>query len=146
MLFFGEKLTGKRIVQGAHPGNHNHNHNNEHVVNKCPNNLRILYFNVRSLYPKFDELCAQCDIEKPDVICLTETWLCADIIESECTIPGYKYIRCDRNRHGGGVAVYISENLEFQVIMCGPSGLEFLLVSVHNVNNAHRKLYIGVWY
>ena len=146
MLFFGEKLTGKRIVQGAHPGNHNHNHNNEHVVNKCPNNLRILYFNVRSLYPKFDELCAQCDIEKPDVICLTETWLCADIIESECTIPGYKCIRCDRNRHGGGVAVYISENLEFQVIMCGPSGLEFLLVSVHNVNNAHRKLYIGVWY
>ena len=67
-------------MQGARPG--------DHVVNECPNNLSILYFNVRSLYPKFDELCAQCDIEKPDVICLTETWLCADIIESECTIPG----------------------------------------------------------
>ena len=78
---------------------------------------------------------------------LTETWLCEDIIESECVIPGYKCIRHDRNRHGGGgCIVYISNKLEFQVTMSGPNGLEFLLVSVHNANNAHRKVYIGLWY
>ena len=80
----------------------------------------MLYFNARSLYPKFDELCAQCDMEKPDIVCLTETWLCEDITESECVIPGYKCIRYDRDRHGGGVALYISNKLEFQVTMSGP--------------------------
>ena len=109
-------------------------------------NLRILYFNARSLYPKLDELSAQCDIEKPDVVCLTETWLSEDIMESECAIPGYRCVRCDRNRHGGGIALYISNKFEFQVTMCGPKELEFLLVSLHNINNAHQKVYIGLWY
>ena len=124
-------------MQGARP--------DKHVTTECSNNLRILYFNVRSLYPKFDELCAHCDMEKPDVVCLTETWLYKEITELECT-PGYKLIRHDRNRNGGGIALYISNKLEFQVTMCGPSGLEFLLLSVHNVNNTHCRLYIGVWY
>ena len=60
-------------------------------------NLHILHYNARSLYPKFDELCAICDIEKPDVVCITETWFCNDIAETECTIHGYKCVRCDRN-------------------------------------------------
>ena len=48
--------------------------------------LHILYFNVRSLCPKLDELHALCDIEKPEVVCITETWLCDDIGESEVSI------------------------------------------------------------
>ena len=92
--------------------------------------MRILYFNARSLYPKEDELRALCDMEKPDIVSITETWLYEDICESESYIIGYKCVRCDRNRHGGGVALFISEKLEFQVTMCGPKELEFLLVSV----------------
>ena len=34
--------------------------------------------------------------------------------------------------------------------MSGPDGLEFLLVSVHGVNNGvnnnHNKVYVGIWY
>ena len=42
----------------------------------CPDkHLRILYFNARSLYPKLDELRALCDMEKPDILSITETWL-----------------------------------------------------------------------
>ena len=63
-------------MQGAHP--------DKHGKTECSGNLRMLYCNARSLYPKFDELCAQCDMEKPDIVCLTETWLCEDITESEC--------------------------------------------------------------
>ena len=122
------------------------NTDRSHVENQCSKNLRILYFNARSLYPKLDELSAQCDIEKPDVVCLTETWLSEDIMESECAIPGYQCVRCDRNRHGGGIALYISNEFEFLVTMCGPKELEFLLVSLHNINNAHQKVYIGLWY
>ena len=85
-------------------------------------------------------------MEKPDVVCFKETWLGADIVELECTIPGYKCIRLDRNRHGGGVALFISNKLEFQVTMYGPCGLEFLVVSIHNANNTQRKFHVGVWY
>ena len=69
-------MAEKRFVWGDCP--------DKHMTNECSNYLRTLYFNGRSLYPKLDELYAQCDTEKLDVVCLTETWLCADIIESEC--------------------------------------------------------------
>ena len=39
-----------------------------------------------------------------------------------------------KNSNGSGVALYVSDKLEFQVIKCGPNGLEFLLVSVHNAD------------
>ena len=68
---------------------------------------------------------------------------CDDIGELEVSIPGYS---CVRNRHGGGVALFISDKLEYQVTMCGPNELEFLLVSVHSTNNVNEKVYIGLWY
>ena len=77
-------------------------------------------------------------------MCITETWLCDDIGESEASIPGYNCIRCYRNRYGGGVALFISDKLEFEVAMCGPRELEFLLVSVYSTNN--EGVYIGLWY
>ena len=69
-----------------------------------------------------------CTLQTPDIICITETWLCGDIENSECHLPGYNCIRCDRDRHGGGVALFISDKLGYEVTMSGPDGLEFLLV------------------
>ena len=65
-------------MQGARP-----DHNNSNYV-------RILYFNARSLYPKYDELCAFSEVEKPNIICITESWLHMHdgILPSECYIPG----------------------------------------------------------
>ena len=48
-------------------------------------------------------------------MCFTETWLCDDTGESEFFIPGYICIRCNRNRHGSGVALFISDKLDNQV-------------------------------
>ena len=42
--------------------------------------------------------------------------------------------------------MYVSDKLEFQVTMCGSREVEFLLISVHNVNNAQQRLHIGLWY
>ena len=55
-------------------------------------------------------------------------------------------MRCDRHRHGGGVAMFISDNLESQVLLCGANNLELLVVSVYNSNNARQKVHIGLWY
>ena len=59
-----------------------------------------MYYNA---IPKHDELCATMEVHNPDVICTVETWLCADVLDSEVALPGYQIHRKDRNRHGGGV-------------------------------------------
>ena len=46
----------------------------------------------------------------PDVVCLVETWLCSDILDTEISIPNYSIVRLDRNRHGGGVAYDIQKS------------------------------------
>ena len=103
----------------------------------------IMCFNCRSMLPKFDELVALCLNDKPDVICLVETWLCEDILDSEIHIPNYFILRLDRNRHGGGVALYIHNSILYNVLLCGPAGLELIVVSLSRII---FKLCIGVFY
>ena len=69
--------------------------------------LSILYFNARSILPKFDELQAVCLTLDPDIICITETWLSSDIEDQEIVLSGYYSCRLDRNRHGGGLVIFL---------------------------------------
>ena len=54
-------------------------------------------------------------------------------------------MRCDRHRHGGGELLYmfISDNLESHVLLCGANDLELLVVSVYNSNNARQRFILG---
>ena len=72
----------------------------------------IFLSNVRSLLPKFDEVCVFASMEKPDVMIFCETWLNAEIDKLVC-IPGYNDpIRHDRvSRRGGGVCIYSREEI-----------------------------------
>ena len=65
----------------------------------------------------------------PDVICITESWLCSDILDSEILISGYQTMRLDRNRHGGGVLMYV---LDKYIVKRLPShaSLELLTVTL----------------
>ena len=67
--------------------------------------LSVIYYNVRSILPKLDELSLLAKTHNPDVICIVEPWLSADISDPEIAIPGYYAHRLDRNRNacGGGV-------------------------------------------
>ena len=47
------------------------------------------------------------------MIALTETWLDDSVNDSELIINNYCLIRADRNRQGGGVCLFIRENLTF---------------------------------
>ena len=108
------------------------------------NGLKILYYNARSIIPKLDELQLLCAAENPSIVCLVETWLEGDIQDTELTIPNYTIIRLDRNRHGGGVAMFIHDSLSHNVLVSGPSDLELLIVSIVLPNL--RKLCLGVFY
>ena len=93
--------------------------------------LKILYYNARSLLPKFDELLILADSHNPDVICITESWLSVDIQDSEILIPGYQSLRHDRNRHGGGILMYVSHRFTVKLLPFHPS-LELLTVTLHS--------------
>ena len=48
-----------------------------------------------------------------DIICLNETFCDSSVSDEEISLPEYTIVRRDRNRHGGGVAMYIRNNLTF---------------------------------
>ena len=63
-------------------------------------------------------------------MCITESWLCNDIHDSELLLPGYQCLRYDRNRHGGGVLMYVSHKYAVKQLS-SHSSLELLTVTVH---------------
>lgn len=79
--------------------------------------LRILYINARSLRNKLDDIEIMLNsMQKPDILVITETWLYEN--ESDYYhITGYNSEFCSREIRGGGVAVYLKEEIEYGVIM-----------------------------
>ena len=76
--------------------------------------IHLLHLNINSLLPKIDEVRDFIKKSNASVLGLTETKLDDSISNQEIDIQGYILIRSDRNRHGGGVACYIKNNLCFQ--------------------------------
>ena len=112
------------------------------------NSLSVLSLNARSLLPKRDELVALCLATSPDIVCITETWLSPDIADSEVSTPDYSLFRKDRNRRGGGVAMYVRQCLRaavHPVLHSVPSAasLEILLLSIFSTK---QRMNIGTFY
>ena len=68
-------------------------------------------------------------------MCIVETWLNHSILDCELNVPHYCLIRLDRNRHGGGVLLYIREDLSYNIAFTGPENLELLGVTLHHDNS-----------
>ena len=58
-------------------------------------------------------------------MCISKSWLGADIEDNGLLIDDYKIVRLDRNRHGGGVALYITTH---KVIYSGNRTFECLFL------------------
>ncbi|CAF0796484.1 unnamed protein product, partial [Didymodactylos carnosus] len=62
----------------------------------------------KSLTSQIDYVNAYLALNRPVILCLTETWLDDSVQNSVIDIPFYHPpLRLDRDRHGGGCAVYI---------------------------------------
>ena len=112
------------------------------------NSLRVLYFNARSLLPKLEELQVLVSVHKPlNIICITESWTSHDITGQELSIPGFHLFRRDRNRHGGGVLMYVSDTIQCKRlnIICAGEDLEILSIAVHN-ECSNLKMAISLFY
>ena len=75
--------------------------------------LHLIHLNINSLLSKIDELRAIAKKSRAAVIGITESKLDESVTDEEINIDGYELIRSDRNRHGGGVACYIRNDISF---------------------------------
>jgi hypothetical protein len=96
----------------------------------------ITHINVRSILPHIDELRLIFKDNSPAVIAITETWLDDSVADSEVEIYGYSLHRLDRcNKRGGGVALYLSNNLKYirkSELEEGPEAL-WMQVELNNI-------------
>ena len=87
--------------------------------------------NVRSLVHKISELRFIATKTRAVVISLSETWLDESVLDSEMSISDYCLVRCDRNRNGGGVCLYIRNDIPFsQRLDLGSDDLELLCCDI----------------
>ena len=109
--------------------------------------LSIIYFNARSLLPNIDELRAIAEADSPNILCVVESWLSNDISDNELAIDQYQILRPDRDRHGGGVLMYVHCSLSPRVLSAGDHSLELLAVSVSPVgSNSNSKFCISLFH
>ena len=77
-------------------------------------------------------------------MCLVETWLGSEVLDNEVLIPNYSIVRLDRNRHGGGVAMYIHDSVPYNVLPNGSADLEFLVSLSRNNSLTSTKNRKGI--
>ncbi len=80
-----------------------------------------------------------------DVICVNETWLDNSVNNHEIGLDGYDLIRKDRNRHGGGVAMFIRNTINYKIrsdIM--PENLETITVEI--TKPKAKPFLLSTWY
>ena len=77
--------------------------------------LKCTHHNIRSLYRNMDEIRVLHDNDI-HVLALNETLLDVSIHDNELRIQDYDLIRKDRNRNGGGVAIYIQSSISYELV------------------------------
>ena len=75
--------------------------------------IQIIYS--YSLIPKLHEVKFIAQKTKAACICISESWLNDSVPDAEVHIDNYCLQRKDRNRHGGGVCIYIRSDLSFNI-------------------------------
>ena len=71
----------------------------------------VASLNVNSLLLHIDEIRATVKELGIHILAINETKLDGHIADELVDIDGFSIKRCDRNRNGGGVAIYVKDNL-----------------------------------
>lgn len=85
---------------------------------------KFVLLNVRSLLPNINLIRHDFELSNYAVIGINETWLNQKIPDPLVSIKGFNLLRSDRkgNKRGGGLILYINDNLEFESL---PDHLNF---------------------
>ena len=111
--------------------------------------LRVLYTNSRSLGNKINELRAIAASEKPDILCISESWINLQNkhFKAEYVIEGYKLFNTDRagNKKGGGVVMYVKDTIRSSIKTEFKTCKESETVWVE-IKNDRKSLVLGLVY
>ncbi|CAF1606810.1 unnamed protein product, partial [Didymodactylos carnosus] len=110
--------------------------------------IKISSMNIRSLVPQKDAVSAYLSLIRPAVLCLTETWLDNTVADNDISFFEYHVPwRLDRNRHGGGCAIYVRTDfhsvrlVEFEEAMFEIHAIRLTLMNQQHVTilNIYRR-------
>lgn len=123
---------------------------NQNLIKLCSDFL-ILHYNCRSIMNKIEELWNICSKLKPEIICLTETWLDESSSKTAHIPEGYKILRCDRTEtfkqkygktNGGGTAILYREDIRVRKLKIDKDDQETQWIEV----KAKPNFILGVVY
>ena len=80
--------------------------------------ISMAAINVRSILPKIEEIRLLLSVTSLDILNVCETWLDNSVNDTEISVSGYAIVRKDRNRHGGGVLMFLKEDIKFDLVSC----------------------------
>ena len=106
--------------------------------------LHFIHLNINSLLTKIEELRITAKSTNAAIIGISESKLDESVLEPEIQIDDYKILRCDRNRHGGGVACYIRNDLSYNIISVFPSEIESVFFEILLPNS--KPITVGTIY
>ena len=116
-------------------------------IGKCHSKkgLLICSLNAPSLLRHKDEISILIKENKVDVIASNKTKLDKKIADDAIAIDDFILKHLDKNRHGGGVAIYIRETLNFEHRVDFPTGnLEAICIEVKP--KCGKPFFIVAWY
>ncbi len=102
--------------------------------NVSTQNFSFCHLNARSLVSgpdKLDEIRLLIDKFNYYVIAVTESWLDDSVENDQIDIDGFTVYRVDRNRHGGGVLLYVSNLVNSSVFIEYSADAQLLWVKLH---------------
>ena len=107
--------------------------------------LKITQLNVNSLIRHLDELKSLLFYNNIDIFAMNETKIDNSVSDHEIAIENYVTIRKDRNRQGGGVALYVHKSLKVEILHHDSlNDLEIVAVVVHS--KICKPLLVTTWY
>ena len=99
---------------------------------KQGNKLIIGNLNINSISEKFDQLKVLIS-KNLDILVITETKLDSTFPVTQFLIEGYKSYWLDRNRHGGGILVFVREDIPSKELSkhTQPSDIEGIFLEIN---------------
>ena len=96
------------------------------------------------MLPKIDELRHIARLTNAAVIGISESKVDDSVPTSKIQIDEYDLLRCDRNRHGGGVVCYVRNTLSYNVKSYFPKDIESILFELLLPNT--KPIVVGAIY
>ena len=97
--------------------------------------MKKFHLNVHYLYPKLDEIKLILSQHNVDILCLCETFLNETFSNNEVSIENYKLFRKDRQTNGGGLVIYVRDDIPCEQLTCFGNSLESLWVQIKQPNS-----------